>query len=122
VDMKRHTIPLLPAVILMIALFASCQNVEENTTYPAELQGWVYDDSTRKPVPAVLVTGKDFIINAYTNDSGRFYVARIEMPRDETNEIIICTKTGYDTAKATVYLRAQQLNTIDTVLIKKSSK
>ena len=117
----KHTLT-LSTFIILFALIASCQNVETNTVYPAELQGWVYDDSTRQPVPAVLVTGKDFIINAYTNDSGRFYVARIEMPRDETSEIVTCAKPGYDTAKATVYLRSYQLSTIDTILIKKSNK
>jgi hypothetical protein len=117
----KHTLTLLTFIILF-ALIASCQNVETETTYPAEVQGWVYDDSTRQPVTAVHISVIGYSVSAYTGDSGKFYIEKIEMPRDQSTETFVCTKTGYINDTNSVVLSAFKLNTIDTILIKKFTK
>ena len=88
--------------------------------YKGQVQGWVYDDSLKSPLSTVKVYANEIPDTMYTNDSGRFYFSRIDMPRSEHNYYFNFQRYGYENKQVSVLLNNVNVVRIDSILLHKT--
>ena len=107
--------------IMMGLVYISCESpVDSGPMYRGMIQGWVYDDSTKEYLTGVKVFANEILDTVYTNDSGRFYIDKISMPRSEYGYNLIFKRFGYNDFNEFVFIKSDVLFIIDSVLMKKS--
>ena len=108
-------------IVFIFALIYSCNSTGSNTTYTGNIQGHVYDDSTKRPIYYVNVFANGISDTVHTDTSGLFLIQNIDMPSSDHNYYLITLKAGYNTCTTYVQAKADETVNIDSIKMKRAN-
>lgn len=108
---------------VMGIVYYSCDNpAGGDPTYKGIIKGWVYDDSTKAPLPGVKVWADGIPDTLATDAEGMFNYKTISMPRGDFTYYLIFQRGGYNDKSVKALIKSDVEYRIDSVLMKKSVK
>lgn len=114
---KGLIIPMFIGILFALIYFPGCDAIQQ-TNYLGSIEGWVYDDSTRTPLPLVKITCCEFMDSVMTDYEGRFFLKNLSMGTNEHVFQLKFEKQGYKPNLANLRCLLNDTLRYDTIPLK----